>query len=122
MIWDNLDVERVFASEIYSKENVSNQPISERELLHVSPSAGVELSLNRVPFNLYRHSECEVFHVFTKYKHMILKDYLKDVSIDPKGEFNYFSLEEATNLLKRIKKPEMDESEKYYGHAKRKSS
>lgn len=51
-----------------------------------------------------------------------MKDYVKDVTIDPKGEFNYFSLEEASNLLKRIKKPELDEKEKYYGHAKRKSS
>lgn len=37
---------------------MSKQKISEKELLHVSPSAGTELSLNRVPFNLYRHSEC----------------------------------------------------------------
>lgn len=36
---------------------------------------------------------------------MIMKDYVKDVTIDPKGEFNYFTLEEAKNLLKRIKKP-----------------
>ena len=75
----------------------------------MSPSAGVELSLARVPFNLYRHSECEVFNVFTKYKHMILKDHLKDTTIDPKGEFNYFSLEEASNILQKLKKPELDE-------------
>lgn len=98
-------MEKVFASDYYSKENVGKQNVSERELLHVSPSAGTELSLNRVPFNLYRHSECEVFHVFTKYKHMIMKDYVKDITIDPKGDFNYFTLEEASNLLKRIKKP-----------------
>lgn len=53
---------------------------------------------------------------------MIIKDYLKDVTIDPSEDFNYFSLEEATNLLKRIKKPELDDKEKYYGTAKRKSS
>lgn len=40
---------------------------------------------------------------------MILRDYVRDVTIDPKGEFNYFSLEEASSLLKRIKKPELDE-------------
>lgn len=112
----------MFASDYYSEDNVKKEHIHERELLHVSPSAGVELSLNRVPFNLYRHSECEVFNVFTKYKHMILKDYVKDVTIDPQGEFNYFSLEEASNILKRIKKPELEEHEKYYGTAKRKSA
>lgn len=122
LVWSQLDVEKVFASDYYSKENMDKEDISERQLLYVSPSAGVELSLNRVPFNLYRHSECEIFNVFTKYRHMIIQDYVKDVSIDPSGDFNYFSLEEASNILKRIKKPELDEREKYYGTAKRKSS
>jgi small subunit ribosomal protein S9 len=53
---------------------------------------------------------------------MIIKDYQKDLMIDPKEDFNYFSLEGATNILKRIKKPPSDEGEKYYGTAKRKSS
>ena len=30
LIWDNLDVEKVFASDYYSKENMDKQNISER--------------------------------------------------------------------------------------------
>jgi hypothetical protein len=40
---------------------------------------------------------------------MILKDFVKDMTIDPREEFGYFSLEEASNILKKIKKPAMDE-------------
>ncbi len=109
LIWDRLDVEKVFASDYYAEDNMKKEEVWERELLHVSPSAGTELSLNRVPYNLFRHSECEIFNVFTKYKHMILKDFVKDMTIDPREEFGYFSLEEASNILKKIKKPAMDE-------------
>ncbi len=45
---------------------------------------------------------------------------MKDTDIDPKGEFNYFNLEQASRLMGKIKKSELDEKEKYYGHAHRK--
>lgn len=59
-----------------------------------------------MPFNLYRHSDLDNFAVFNKYKKRIYQDYLTNKTIDPAIEFKYFSLEEASNKLKKIKKPE----------------
>ena len=81
----------------------------------------MELSLNKMPFNLYRHKDLDNFGVFTKYRKRIYKDYLVETKIDPEIEFKFFSLEQAQNTLKKIKKPE-EKSDKFYGHATRKSS
>lgn len=40
LLWDTLDVEKVFASDYYSKDSVDQQVISDKALIHVSPSAG----------------------------------------------------------------------------------
>lgn len=90
-------------------------------MAELSPSAVLELSLNKMPFNLYRHADLDNFGVFTKYRKKIYKDYLSDKMIDPEIEFKFFSLEQAQKGLQKIKKPE-ELPDKFYGHAKRKSS
>ena len=111
----------MYAADYYADELINRETIKEKDLLYVSPSADTELSLARSPFNLYRHTECEIFNIFTKYKHMITKDYLDDKQIDV-PTFNFFSLENASNSLKRIKKEEESEIDKFYRHSKRKKS
>ena len=39
--------------------------------------------MNKMPFNLYRHSDLDQFAVFTKYRKKIYRDYLQDSIIDP---------------------------------------
>lgn len=43
----------------------------------------MELSLNRMPFNLHRHADLDNFAVFNKYRKKIYKDYIRDSLIDP---------------------------------------
>ena len=50
---------------------------------------------------------------------MILKDYLEDKQIEV-PTFNEFSLQKASNTLKRIKGTDENKYEKYFGESKRK--
>lgn len=43
-------------------------------MITVSPDANTELSLNKMPIKLYRHSELERLQIFSKYRKFILKD------------------------------------------------
>ena len=95
--------------------------IEEKELATVSPSTTLELSLNKMTFNLYRHADLDNFSVFNKYRKKIFADYITDKTVDPQLEFKFFSLEQASNKLNKIKKPE-EVPDKFYGHATRKSS
>lgn len=95
--------------------------IEEKELATVSPSTTLELSLNKMPFNLYRHADLDNFSVFNKYRKKIFADYITDKTVDPQLEFKFFSLEQASTKLNKIKKPE-EVPDKFYGHATRKSS
>lgn len=57
---------------------MNKEVVEEKSLAEVSPSSVLELSLNKMPFNLYRHADLDQFSVFTKYKKKIYRDYLKD--------------------------------------------
>lgn len=57
--------------------------IEEKEVAELSPSSVLELSLNKMPFSLYRHADLDNFNVFTKYRKRVYKDYLSDKVIDP---------------------------------------
>lgn len=74
-----------------------------------------------MPFNLYRHADLDSFAVFNKYRKKIFKDYVTDKTIDPEIQFKFFSLEQASTALKKIKKPEA-KPDVFYGHGTRKSS
>lgn len=95
--------------------------LQEKELAELSPSATLELSLNKMPMNLYRHADLDNFGVFNKYRRRIYKDYITDRTIDPEIEFKFFSLEEAKNTLSKIKRP-AEVPDRYYGYGKRKST
>ena len=43
----------------------------------------MELSLNKLPMNLYRHADLDNFNVFNKYRKQINKDYITDKIINP---------------------------------------
>jgi hypothetical protein len=74
-----------------------------------------------MPFNLYRHADLDNFSVFNKYRKKIFADYITDRTIDPQIEFKFFSLEQASYKLNKIKKPE-EVPDRFYGYAKRKST
>lgn len=81
----------------------------------------MELSLNKLPMNLYRHSDLDSFNVFNKYRKQIYKDFITDNIINPQNQFQFFSLEEAQQRLNKIKR-KSEVSDKYYGYGKRKST
>jgi small subunit ribosomal protein S9 len=120
LLWKNLDAEEVFEPELYNDDEVNKVKIEQKELAELSPSATLELSLNKMPFNLYRHADLDNFSVFTKYRKKIYQDYLTDKVIDPEIEFKFFSLDQAQTRLQKIKKPE-EIPDRFYGYAKRKS-
>lgn len=57
-----------------------------------------------MPVNLFRHADLDNFGVFNKYRKRIYKDYITDRKISPEVEFKFFSLEEAKNTLKKVKR------------------
>lgn len=120
LLWEKLDVEEIFDPDNYEQEQVDRIKLNENEIAELSPSAVLELSLNKMPMNLYRHEDLDNFGVFNKYRKRIYKDYITERTIDPEIEFKYFSLEEAHSTLKKVKKT-AELSDKYYGHATRKS-
>ena len=78
LLWRTLDAEEIFQPDNYVEEKVNKEVVEEKSLAEVSPSSVLELSLNKMPFNLYRHADLDQFSVFTKYKKKIYRDYLKD--------------------------------------------
>lgn len=74
-----------------------------------------------MPVNLFRHADLDNFGVFNKYRKRIYKDYITDRKINPEVEFKFFSLEEAKNTLKKVKR-NTEVPDKFFGHGKRKSS
>jgi hypothetical protein len=122
LIWSKLDVEEIFDPDYYEEEEISSMKLNESELIELSPSATMELSLNKVPMNLYRHADLDSFGIFNKYRKRVYKDYITDRTINPEIEFKFFSLEEAKNTLTKVKKPSNEVPDRYYGYGKRKSS
>lgn len=43
----------------------------------------MELSLNKMPMNLYRHADLDNFGIFNKYRKRVYKDYITDRTISP---------------------------------------
>lgn len=105
LLWRTLDAEEIFEPDLYNEDEVNKVKIEQKELAELSPSSVLELSLNKMPFNLYRHADLDNFSVFTKYRKRIYKDYLTDKVIDPAIEFKFFSLDQAQKKLQKIKKP-----------------
>jgi hypothetical protein len=93
LLWRQLDVEEVFDPEYYNEDDVNKVKIEQKEIAELSPSSVMELSLNKMPFNLYRHADLDHFKVFNKYRKKVYADYLTDKTIDPEIEFKFFSLE-----------------------------
>jgi hypothetical protein len=62
---------------------VEKVKISEKDIAEISPSATLELTLNKIPMNLYRHADLDQFGVFNKYRKFIYKDCITDRTIDP---------------------------------------
>lgn len=82
----------------------------------------MELSLNKMPMNLYRHADLDNFGIFNKYRKRVYKDYITDRTINPEMEFKFFSLEEAKNTLNKVKKVSTEVPDRYFGYGKRKST
>ena len=122
LIWSKLDVEEIFDAEYFEEEAVDSVKLSESELVELSPSATMELSLNKMPMNLYRHADLDNFGIFNKYRKRVYKDYITDRTISPEVEFKFFSLEEAKNTLNKVKKTNTEVPDRYFGYGKRKSS
>ena len=98
-LWHNLDVEEVLCGGLYS--DAENVPLPEKTALEVSPSPHTELTLNKLPINLHRHTELEIFNVFHDFKHKVYQKNVSSTEIDYQPRFKYFDLEEATHREKR---------------------
>lgn len=100
---------------------MSQTNLDYKEVKSLSTREDVEMSLAKVPFNLYRHSDLEVFGIFTKHRNKILKDYLTDESYLPHEEFQSFSLVKAQEELRKAKRVEIKD-DSCVGTGKRKTS
>lgn len=73
----------MFDPEYYNEDEVNKVNIEQTEIESLTPSAVMEFSLNKMPFNLYRHSDLDSFNVFNKYRKKVYADYITDKVIDP---------------------------------------
>lgn len=53
---------------MYNDDSNKNVVLTPEYLRSVSPSAHTELSLTKIPLNLFRHSELDCFAMFNEYR------------------------------------------------------
>lgn len=67
-LWDNINAEEILCESLYSVDSKKDVILTEEQALKVSPSAHTELGLNKIPINLFRHTELDVIGAFNEYR------------------------------------------------------
>lgn len=76
-LWQSLDVEEVVCATMYNPDSIKEISLSDELIASVSYSPHTEISLNRLPINLYRHSELESFGIFNDYRTKLARGLLR---------------------------------------------
>ena len=97
-------MEEITCATMYSPDSVKNVSLSEEMINDLSYSPHTEITLSRLPINLYRHSELDSFCIFSKYRQKLASNLMKEDEVDFEPQFSYFDVEEASNKYKRIKR------------------
>lgn len=121
-LWQNLDVEEIVCATMYNQDTLKEISLTDDVVSSVTYSPHTEITLNRLPVNLYRHSELENLGIFNDYRAKLGRDILRVEEHDFEPQFNEFSLVEANEKLEKIKRGIQKVDQTAYGHAKRKTS
>ena len=97
---------------------------SSKEII-VSPNADLEVSLNTLPFNLYKHSDFLIFGLYNDQLGDLTPDKigsLQDPTVDPRHRYPRFQFEQPTKLEPRPQDAQEKEKVEFYAGGKRKTS
>ena len=76
-LWQNLDVEEIVCATMYNQDTLKEISLTDDVVSSVTYSPHTEITLNRLPVNLYRHSELENLGIFNDYRAKLGRDILR---------------------------------------------
>lgn len=136
MLWENINAAEIFDPEILYKyvsiserekhdlEPNPDEHLREKNQIEVSPNPDIEVSLAGLPFNIYKHSEFEIFG------EIVSPSLLEDVPItdlterivDERYAYPKFNFEEEGKRKRRPQLPPESDKDEFYGAGRRKTA
>lgn len=101
------------------------EDLTQNKEIIVSPNADLEVSLNTLPYNLYKHSDFAIFGLFNDQLGDLAPDKigtLMEPWLEPKIGYNRFQFENPTKLPPRPEEIKEAEKTEFYAGGKRKTS
>lgn len=72
------------------------------EAIEVSPAPSIETNINKMPINFHRHSELDIFSVFSDHKKQMLDGILDSSVENYMPAFKYYSIDEASKRYEKV--------------------